>query len=191
MGVLGTVARTGDAAGWGRLASGRGTRDSEVSVVEEGSQRTDPREDPADLVDTGPLGALGTSITSAYGMLITPRLAPYGVTLIQFGMLNYCFRGQADTATGLADLIPIDAASLSRNVDKLVKTGLLQRRRSQSDRRVVNLELTDEGTALVREVTHIVREVNAVLLSGVSQEEKRCLMGVVRKIAANSERHAS
>ena len=139
-------------------------------------------------VETGPLGALGTSITSAYGRLITPRLAPHGVSLIQFGMLNFCFQGRADTVSGLATLIPVDAGSLSRHVDNLVKKGLLRRRRSQRDRRVVRLELTDDGTALVQELTHVVREVNAELLSGVSPEETRCLVGVVRQIVENAAR---
>lgn len=152
------------------------------------SRRRDPPQGPVDAVDTGPLGALGSSITSAYGRLITPRLAPYGVTLIQFGMLNFCFQGRADTVSGLAILIPVDAGSLSRHVDKLVKQGLLRRRRSQRDRRVVRLELTDEGTALVRELTHVVLDVNAALLSGVSEDEKRCLVGVVGKIVENSAR---
>ncbi len=148
------------------------------------------REDSADPFEIGPLGALGASITSAYGRLITPRLAPYGISLVQFGVLNFCFRGQADTVSGLANVIPIDAASLSRQVDKLVNKGLLRRRRSQSDRRVVRLELTDEGAALVQEAAEVVLEVNATLLRGVSREEMRGLMSAVRKIVANSERTA-
>ncbi len=149
------------------------------------------REAPEEPVDTGPLGAVGATITSAYGQLITPRLVPHGVTLIQFGILNFCFRGRADTVTELADLIPIDIASISRQVDKLVKNGLLRRRRLQSDRRVVQLDLTDEGTALVQAVTATVLEVNAILLSGVSPEERRCFMEVVGKIVANAERRAT
>lgn len=157
-------------------------------MTDDTRRRPDPPEGPADAVDTGPLGALGASITSAYGRLVTPRLAPHGVTLIQFGILNFCFKGQADTVSGLATLIPVDAGSLSRHVDKLVKQGLLRRRRSQRDRRVVRLELTDEGTALVRELTHVVREVNAALLSGVSEDEQRCLVSVVRTIVENAAR---
>lgn len=154
-------------------------------MIDEHGRCEDPRESP---FDTGPLGALGTSITSAYGRLISPKLAPYGITLVQFGVLNLCFRGQADTVSGLAGLIPIDAASLSRQVDKLVKKGLLRRRRSQDDRRVVRLDLTDEGTALVQEAAAVVQEVNAMLLSGVSREERRRLVSTVRKIVANSQR---
>ncbi len=159
------------------------------------SRRQAPPAGSADAVDTGPLGALGASITSAYGKLVTPKLvtpklAPHGVTLIQFGILNFCFKGHADTVSGLATLIPVDAGSLSRHVDKLVNQGLLRRRRSQRDRRVVRLELTDEGTALVRELTAVVLEVNAALLRGVSQDEKRCLVGVVRKIVENAARNS-
>lgn len=159
-------------------------------MTDDASRRRDPPAGPADAVETGPLGALGASITSAYGRLITPRLAPHGVTLIQFGMLNACFKGQADTVSGLATRIPVDAGSLSRHVDKLVKQGLLRRRRSQKDRRVVRLELTDEGTALVEELTHAVREVNAALLSGVGPDEQRCFVSVARQIVENAARRS-
>lgn len=157
-------------------------------MTDETTRPPDPAEGPVDPADPGPLGALGTSITSAYGKLITPRLSPHGVTLIQFGILNLCATGQADTVSGLATRIPVDAGSLSRHVDKLVKRGLLRRRRSQTDRRVVRLELTDGGTALVRELTPVVREVNAVLLSGVSRDERQCLVGVVQQIVENAAR---
>ncbi|MDE2639928.1 MAG: MarR family winged helix-turn-helix transcriptional regulator [Chloroflexota bacterium] len=157
-------------------------------MTDDTRRRPDPPDGPADPVGADSLGTLGASIVSAYGKLITPRIAPHAITLIQLGILNACLKGRADTVSGLATVIPVDAGSLSRHVDKLVKQGLLRRRRSQRDRRVVRLELTDEGTALVRELTHAVREVNAALLSGVSEDEQQCLVSVVRKIVENAAR---
>ena len=126
-------------------------------------------------------------MVNAYARLAKDRLAPFEIIPVQFAILDLCCRGQADTATELTRLVPIDAASISRNVDRLVKRGLLQRRRSQSDRRVVKLALTEEGTAVVPRIMESLQEVNSILLRGVTQEEMRGFMSTLQKVTANSE----
>ena len=137
--------------------------------------------------DIGPLGPLAASMLNAYARLAKDRLAPFEIIPVQFAILDLCFRGQADTVTGLAKLVPIDTAAISRNVDRLVKGGLIQRRRSRSDRRVVKLALTEEGMTVVPRIMEQLQEVNSILLRGVTQEEMRGFMGVLRKVTANSE----
>ena len=124
---------------------------------------------------------------NAYAKLAKDRLALFGIIPVQFAILDLCFRGQADTVTELARMVPIDAASISRNVDRLVKRGLIQRRRSRSDRRVVRLALTEEGTAVMPRIMEQLQEVNSILLRGVTQEEMRGFMGMLQKVTANSE----
>ena len=58
-------------------------------------------------------------------------------------------RGQADTVGQMSNLMPVDAASISRHTNKLVDIGLLRRRRLRSDRRTVRLSLSDKGKELV------------------------------------------
>ena len=83
--------------------------------------------------------------------------------------------------------MPIDSASISRNVDKLVEKGLIRRRRLRSDRRVVRLSLTKEGLDLMPELGRRLQAVNALLLRGVSEREKLVFMRTMQKIAANAE----
>ena len=89
--------------------------------------------------------------------------------------------------TELARLVPIDSASISRNVDRLVKRGLIQRRRSRSDRRVVKLALTEEGMTVVPRIMECLQEVNSILLRGVTPEEMRGFMSMLQKVTENSE----
>ena len=126
-------------------------------------------------------------MVNAYAKLARDRLAPFEIIPVQFAILDLCFHGQADTVTGLARLVPIDSASISRNVDRLVKRGLIQRRRLRSDRRVVRLALTEEGMTVMPRIMERLQEVNSILLRGVSQEELRGFMGVLQKVTANSE----
>ena len=145
------------------------------------------RESRGDLGDIGPLGPLAANMLNAYARLSKDRLAPFEIIPVQFAILDLCFRGQADTVMGLARLVPIDAAGISRNVDRLVKRGLIQRRRSRSDRRVVRLALTEEGMAVMPRIMERLQEVNSILLRGVTQEEMRGFMSMLQKVTANSE----
>ena len=144
-------------------------------------------ESPGDLGDIGPLGPLAANMLNAYAKLAKDRLAPFEIIPVQFAILDLCFRGQAGTVTGLARLVPIDTAAISRNVDRLVKRGLMQRRRSRNDRRVVRLVLTEEGTVVMPRIMEKLQEVDSTLLRGVTQEEMRGFMSMLQKVTANSE----
>ncbi len=128
---------------------------------------------------------LAAKIVAAYAKLAYERLSPYGVTPVQWAILEACSRGREDTVTGLARVIPLDTASISRQVDGLVKKGLIQRRRQRRDRRVVRLELTEEGTGLMPELSLRLEEVDSILLGGVTAEENRVFIRTVGKILAN------
>ena len=52
------------------------------------------------------------------------------------------------TATELAQMLSVDASSMSRVVNSLVDRGVLRRQRPREDRRLVFLKLTEEGVAL-------------------------------------------
>ena len=52
------------------------------------------------------------------------------------------------TVTELAQMLSVDASSISRAVNKLVERGVLSRRRPREDWRLVLLKLTEEGVAL-------------------------------------------
>ena len=144
-------------------------------------------ESPGNLGDIGPLGPFAANVLNAYAKLAKDRLAPFEIIPVQFAILDLCFRGQADTVTGLARLVPLDHAAISRNVDQLVKRGLIQRRRSRSDRRVVRLALTEEGMTVMPRIMETLQEVDSVLLRGVTQEEIRGFMSMSQKVTANSE----
>ncbi len=99
--------------------------------------------------------AFGYSIDGAGSALrsgLERELKPLGITAAQWPNLEAASRGEATTLTELARTIPIDAASISRQIEKLRAKGLISRRRSSRDRRSVRLELTEAGRTLVPEL---------------------------------------
>ncbi len=115
-------------------------------------------------------------------------LGPFQVTPIEFGVLYWCSGAQAVTVTSLARESLMGAPRMSLVVTGLVDRGLLQRRRQRRDRRTVQLVLTEKGQALLPELNRCVQRYYAVLLEGVSDEEKRGFAATTRKILTNSAR---
>ncbi|MDE2868045.1 MAG: MarR family transcriptional regulator [Chloroflexota bacterium] len=132
------------------------------------------------------LRVLCTSVIRGYVALATRPVDEAGLTLPQWGVLERCARGQANTITELTEIVPVDQASLSRAADKLVRLGLLKRQRQSRDRRVVRLVATPKGQALVRHLSPEIAAVYAILLEGIQEDEFQVFTRVARKIAANA-----
>jgi len=72
----------------------------------------------------------------------------FDITVEQFHVLRYVRRGNGSMSE-LATAKNISRPAISQAVDVLVKKGLLTRVHSTTDRRYVELALTDEGNALL------------------------------------------
>ena len=115
------------------------------------------------------------------------ELAPFEVTPAQWAILEMCYRGEANTVSGLARVIPVDAAAISRQLDKLRAKGLIRRRRLSQDRRSVRVDLTEAGRALVPKLAPCVHTNNATFLKGLTEIEQTSLTSVIQKMLMNAE----
>lgn len=68
-----------------------------------------------------------------------------GVTMAQCHALLAMNERKEISIAELARILDVDTSNLSRTVDSMVKTGLLNRILNPQDRRYVSLSLTDEG----------------------------------------------
>jgi DNA-binding MarR family transcriptional regulator len=76
---------------------------------------------------------------------------------------------------------------MTRLLDRLEAKGLCRRVRSLEDRRVVNIELTDEGRAAAKEVPYVLSRVQNEHLAGFSAEEWEQLKAYLRRILDNAQ----
>ena len=75
------------------------------------------------------------------------------VTLPQYrALIELAARGPLRLAD-LADALTVDRSTATRMCDRLVRKGLVERRRGSEDRRVVRVSLTGAGLELVAEVS--------------------------------------
>jgi DNA-binding MarR family transcriptional regulator len=76
-------------------------------------------------------------------------------------------------------------AATTKHADRLAKLGLVERQRFERDGRVVLLQLTEAGRALVESEFPRRVERDRRLLSGLTEDEKVQLTALLKRISVN------
>ncbi len=113
------------------------------------------------------------------------RMARHGLTDAQWKPLWMIQSGRATTANELARESGIDAGAVTRMLDRLEAKGLVERLRSESDRRVVHLKLTEAGQAAAAHIPHVLASVNNDFLRGFSERDFQALRKLLDRMADN------
>lgn len=82
----------------------------------------------------------------------------------------------------VADYLGIAVNSVTTLADNLERKGLLRRIRSEADRRVVHVELTEAGHIASRSITEVKHHFHRELLAALTDEEQAILLVLLRKI---------
>ena len=108
-----------------------------------------------------------------------------GLTSVQWAPLMMIARGGHPTAASLARDLNTDTGAMTRMLDRLEAKGLLTRRRSETDRRVVELALTEQGRSVTEQIPlHLGRIYNSHL-GGFTAAEFEQFKGFLRRLAHN------
>lgn len=111
------------------------------------------------------------------------RLAPFDLTYSQWIILQtLLMAGSPMSPTELNKYLTIEGTSISVVIDNLEKRGLVLRRRSRVDRRVVNVYLTEPGYELLRQVDKEIRQLIEDIFGLLSEPERRQLVRLSRKV---------
>ncbi len=86
-------------------------------------------------------------------------------TFTQWVALTLLRGGLAETASGLAREIGHDTGAMTRVIDQLAQSVLLERRPDPTDRRVAKLSVTQEGEAALKRTTPRVMDIWNLLLA--------------------------
>lgn len=115
------------------------------------------------------------------------RLDLHDLTTAQWSpLMSLRMRGKS-TVAELARWAQIDAGAMTRLLDRLEKKGLCKRVRSTEDRRVVVVELTPEGEAVMEHVPEVLAEVMNLHLAGFSKAEWNTLLGLLGRMVDNGD----
>jgi DNA-binding MarR family transcriptional regulator len=114
---------------------------------------------------------------SALGF-ITPR---------QLAILIAVSENEGLNQTNVVERTGIDRSTLAEIVSRLVRKGLLQRRRSREDTRAKMLRLTDEGRRLLNAADPVARNVDALLLAVLPTAQRKPFLAALQAIVRSLE----
>ncbi|MCU1737442.1 MULTISPECIES: MarR family winged helix-turn-helix transcriptional regulator [Pseudomonas] len=114
--------------------------------------------------------------------IIDTHMVPYGITAAQFKVLIIMAQYGVDTPAELCRHLSLDSGSMTRMLDRLEQKDLLARRRSEGDRRQVQLVLTAQGQILADRLPEIGADAMNELAGAVTQQELRTLEEILKKI---------
>jgi DNA-binding MarR family transcriptional regulator len=118
------------------------------------------------------------------------QLAAMEVTSAQFIIIATLSMGVAKSASDLCKGISYDAGAMTRMIDRLEEKGLLRRSRDPGDRRLVNLELTEKGSAALPRMRDVSMRVLNRFLQGFTKAEARQLEAFLTRMLENAPRGA-
>lgn len=120
----------------------------------------------------------------------TEMLRPYGITLTQYNVLRILRgAGAAGLPCGaIAERMVTQDSDITRLLDRLSAMELIERGRSDHDRRVVTTVLTTDGKKLLARLDPIVRQLHQDLLG---QLDERTLAAMIRGLEQIRERSAT
>ena len=133
------------------------------------------------------IGLLMRQVMQSLIQQVDRRLVKHDLTHAQWVPLYKLAHGECATMAELARALQFDPASMTRALDRLEAKGLVQRVRSQSDRRVVNLELTPAGHQVASEVPAVLADVLNAHLVGFTEPEWRQLVSLLQRVRSNGE----
>jgi DNA-binding MarR family transcriptional regulator len=119
------------------------------------------------------------------------RLAPLEISSAQFIVMAMLAASSAPmSASDLCKGISYDAGAMTRMLDRLESKGLIRRNRSTQDRRLMHLELTEEGRAVYPRMREISMAVANQFLRGFTKTEARQLEGLLGRMFENAQAEA-
>lgn len=110
-------------------------------------------------------------------------LKPHGISAEQYNVMRI-LRGQhpkQSTVTLIQDRMIDRSSNASRLVDKLYKKGLVTRQECRTDRRQMDVCLTDKGLRLLKELDESIDNIH-LQLQGITVEEAKIANDILDRI---------
>lgn len=155
-----------------------------VDRARQGWARSRPDLDVASIEIMGRIGRIGALASQRAGR----ELLPAEVTRAEFDVLCTLARGDGPMrASEVTAATMLSGASTTKNAERLVRRGFVERLPWERDGRVVLMQLTAAGEALVDSEFPRLLESDRDMLAGLSSEERVQLAGMLRKVALTVE----
>jgi len=126
-----------------------------------------------------PLYAAARKVTGAY----EPILKQIGLTYTQYVTMMCLWERNGSSVKELGERLFLDSGTLSPLIRTLIEKGLVEKRRSEEDERVVCVYLTEQGKKLEEKAASVPAKIASCL--PLTKEEATALYSALYKLLAN------
>lgn len=110
----------------------------------------------------------------------------YNLRKIELDILYFLSNcGPYDTAKDIANIRYISKAHISSAVENLTRRTYIGAREDELDRRCVHLSIMEPAKPIVDQMAEIRNQIFEIAYQGVSEEERRVMQTIIKKIAYN------
>lgn len=113
------------------------------------------------------------------------RVTALGLTQAQWRALVHLSRNEGLNQVSLAELLEVQPITVARLIDKLVASGLVERRPDPDDRRAQRLYLSSTSTPLLDQLWETANELHAFAYDGMTPDEQNLLIELLIKLRTN------
>jgi len=111
------------------------------------------------------------------------KVSGLGLTAVQAMIIRFLFDNDRITSSDLGMRVSLDSAPLTGILDRLESAKLVERQQNPTDRRAIQIHLTEKGRTTGQEVARVMEKANSEFLSILNKDEEkelRCLLNKVR-----------
>lgn len=112
------------------------------------------------------------------------RLAPYGVTPVQYALLKVLWERDNQSGAELGERLQLDSATMTGLIDRLEHAKLIKRQADATDRRINRVVLTAHGRELQAPLDHEMDQMNQAFLGSFPSEDTQRLRELLTAIAS-------
>ena len=116
------------------------------------------------------------------------KAAQFGITRAQWAVLVRLERSEGLNQTELADMLDLQPITLTRLLDKLSDSGLIERRPDPGDRRAKRLFLTPAARPLLKRLAELGKETMTSTLAGIDPESIEKMVSQLALVKENLRR---
>ncbi|HCA06956.1 MarR family transcriptional regulator [Chryseobacterium sp.] len=113
----------------------------------------------------------------------------FTITIDQWLIIKAVLENPGITQNEIGDLVFKDNASVTRIIDLMVKSAYVIRTIHSEDRRKTNLEVTESGIKIIKDVQKLVEGNRKTALQNVSKEELEMMNNALLTISENCKKH--
>ncbi|MEK3888863.1 MarR family winged helix-turn-helix transcriptional regulator [Bacillus sp. FSL K6-3431] len=113
---------------------------------------------------------------------IKKDISSYGMGISDFTVLEALYHKGKQTIREISNAVLINTGSITYVIDKLEGKGLLERNDCKEDRRVVHIQITEQGKQIMDEIFPKHQKVIEDIFSEITLEEKQSLIDILKRV---------